>query len=139
VDFIGTGSPWDAGALKLYNPSRRTLTVDDVSVDFLFNGFVFQTYDLWGPYPLTVPGKSTLILTQTHFFNFDTSEPADIALCEDFGIFALVNVTVGAKDPETKVFIDSDRILNTGGIDLNLCTGGNQGHDWVALNQLEED
>src|SRR5206468_473811 len=61
VEFVGTGSPWDAGALKIDNPSANPLTVDDVSVDFTFLGFTFVTYDLWGPYPRTVPKKSTLI------------------------------------------------------------------------------
>lgn len=139
VQFIGTGSPWDAGALKLYNPSKRTLTVDDVSVDFDFFGFVFASYDVWGPYPLTVPGKGTLILTQTDFFNFDTSEPGDFVTCDDIGILPFVHVTVGAKNPETKTFIDDGLILNTGGIDINFCTGGNEGHDWVALELLDED
>jgi hypothetical protein len=139
VDFIGTDSPWDAGALKLYNPSKRTLTVDDVSVDFDFFGFVFATYDVWGPYPLTVPGKGTLILTQTDFFTFDTSEPGGFVTCDNIGILPIVHVTVGAKDPETKTFLDSGLILNTGGIDVNFCNGGNEGHDWAALEQLDED
>ncbi len=116
--------------------SKRTLTIDDVTVDIDYFGAVIATYDVWGPYPITVAGKSTLILTQTDFFNFDTSEPSDIVLCEDVGLTPFVHVTVGVKDPETKTFIDSSQILNTGGIEVNFCSGANEGHDWVALGQV---
>jgi hypothetical protein len=140
VQFIGTSSTWDAGALKLHNPSANPLTVDDVSVDFLaFGVFPFVTYDIWGPYPLTVAKKGTLILTQTSFFNFDTSEPGGFAICENiFGIVGVVHVTVGVQSPETKTFVDSGLILNTGGIDVANCGGGNEGHEWVGLS-AEED
>jgi hypothetical protein len=139
IDFIGTGSPWDAGALMLRNPSANPVTVDDVSVDFVIFGFVFVTYDVWGPYPLTVPAKGKLILTQTDFFNFDTSEPGDFASCDNFGIIGVVHVTVGAQSPETKTFVDSGQILNTGGIDVANCGGGNEGHEWVGLSAEETD
>jgi hypothetical protein len=139
VDFVGTDSPWDAGALKITNPSAVPLTVDDVSVDFTVFGFTFVTYDLWGPYPRTVAGKSTLILTQTDFFNFDTSEPGGFVSCFDIGITGVVHVTVGAGSPETKTFVDSGQILNTGGIDVANCGGGNEGHEWVGLSAEEND
>jgi len=50
VIFRGSGPPFDAGAIRVTNPSPRTLTVNDVSVDI---GSVH--YDLWGPYPILVP------------------------------------------------------------------------------------
>ena len=45
----------------------------------------------------------------------------------------------GAKDPETKTFVDSGQILNTGGIDVASCSGDNEGHDWVNVAPVEDD
>ena len=64
VRFIGAGDVFDAGAIRIVDPSRRPLTIDDVSVDI-----GSATYDLWGPYPIVVAGKSSLVLTQTAEWN----------------------------------------------------------------------
>jgi len=109
VTFIGTGAPWDAGVLKLDNPSTNALTVDDVSV--VLGPF---TFDLWGPYPITVPGKSTLILTQTAFYNFDTSDVVAGPCDAPSSVIPVINVTVGARNQETKTFEDTGQVLDTG-------------------------
>ncbi len=135
VTFRGTGPDWDAGAIMLRNPSHNPLTVDDVNVEI-----GVTTYDLWAPYPIVVPGKGTLILTQTAFFDFDTSDvpgndvtvPCDTPSTD----IPAVHVTVGARHPKTKTFFDNTQVLNTGGVDPVTCTpGANEGHAWKRVKR----
>jgi hypothetical protein len=128
VRFIGGGDAFDAGAIRIVNPSRRPLTIDDVSVEI-----GSATYDLWGPYPIVVAGKSSVVLTQTVQYDFDTSEPA-IATCEPSGDIPLVHIVVGSRNPKTRTFTDAGQVLNTGGVDPGACSGANEGHDWVRIH-----
>jgi hypothetical protein len=130
VVFQGSGSPFDAGAIRIDNPSNQTLTVQDVVVDI---GGV--TYALW-TFPAAVPPKSTLILTQTTQFDFDTSEPG-ITTCDPTGTIPTVSITVGAKNQSTKVFADAGQVLNTGGIDLGACPDTNEGHAWSRVHPVD--
>jgi hypothetical protein len=131
VTFIGKGDFFDAGAIRIVNPSANPLTIDGVTVDI---GTVH--YDLWGPYPMMVAGKSSLILTQTAEFNFDTSEPGDVATCTPTGDVPVIHLTVGSRHPKTRIFLDKDQVLNTGGIDpgSSACTGVNEGLPWVRIH-----
>lgn len=128
VRFIGGGDAFDAGAIRIVNPSRRPLTIDDVSVEI-----GSATYDLWGPYPIVVAGKSSVVLTQTVQYDFDTSEPAT-ATCEPSGDIPLVHIVVGSRNPKTRTFTDAGQVLNTGGVDPGACSGANEGHDWVRIH-----
>jgi hypothetical protein len=131
TNFIGSGAPWDAGAIKLDNPSAQPLTVDSVVVDI--GPF---TYSLWGTF--TIPGKGTAILTQTTQFNFDTSDAllTDPTLCVPSGFIPVVHVTVGAGNPVTKDFVDEDQVLNTGGVDATNCPpGSNEGLRWQEVHE----
>jgi hypothetical protein len=129
VTFVGTDAPWDAGAVRLDNPSKNPLTVDDVSVEI---GAV--SIDLWGPYPIIVPGKSRLILTQTDFFNFDTSDVVAGPCDSPSTVIPVVHVTVGSH-MRTKSFRDVGQVLITAGIDPAVCTGANEGHAWQRITQ----
>ena len=131
VVFQGSGSPFDAGAIRIDNPSNQTLTVQDVVVDI---GGV--AYALW-TFPASVPPKSTLILTQTTQFDFDTSEPGGVATCDPTGTIPTVSVTVGAKDQSTKVFADAGQVLNTGGVDPGACSDANEGHAWSRVHAVD--
>src|SRR6266540_2522160 len=128
VVFRGSGPPYDAGAIRIVNPSARTLTVNDVSVDI---GSVH--YDLWAFYPILVPGKGSLILTQTVQYDFDTSEPGGNETCIPTGEIPVVKVVIGRKHLQTKVFRDVGQVLNTGGIDSGTCQGGSEGHAWQRV------
>ena len=103
-------------------------TIDDVSVDV-----GSAHYDLWGPYPIVVGGKSSQILTQTAEFDFDTSEPS-VTTCDPTGEIPLVHIVVGSRNPKTRTFTDSGQVLNTGGVDPGSCTLASEGHDWVRLH-----
>ena len=67
--FIGNGPSFDAGAIRLDNPTGAPLPVDNVSVDLQRPGPVFK---LWGSF--TIPAHGSAILTQTGQYNFDTSD-----------------------------------------------------------------
>ncbi len=128
VIFIGTSTNWDAGAIKLDNPSNQPLTVDSVTVD------IGPTLGInpWSPVtPICIPARGTAILTQTAFFNFDTSDIPTIS-CTPDGFIPVVHVTVGANN-NIKSFKDTGQVLNTGGVDAATC-GGTEGHAFVEIH-----
>jgi hypothetical protein len=167
VIFIGVAEPttgtFDAGAIRLDNPSEEALTVDNVTVDI----GTLTGIDPWSGcgvappcksvFPFTIPGKGTAILTQTFVpgqpsppllqpspplpgvgaFNFDTSDIPTPGNCVADGLTPLVHVTVGSSNQNTKDFVDDTQVLNTGGVDLGGCvqSPANEGHDWVEVHE----
>ncbi|HEY6909571.1 MAG TPA: Ig-like domain-containing protein [Myxococcales bacterium] len=127
VLFIGSSSPFDAGAIRLDNPTASPVAVDSVVVDLQRPG---PTFNLWGSF--TIPPQSSAILTQTTQFNFDTS---------DFEIVGCGG-TVSAGDPRvprvtvtaggvSSAFLDTGHVLDTGGFDL-ACIG-NESLQWRLI------
>lgn len=135
--FIGAGPSFDAGAIRLDNTSSSPITVSDVFVtvpgwttsstrDANGNG----TADLWGSF--TIAPNSTVILTQTGEFNFDTS---------DFGINGCGNPIPDGQSPFPTVkitingtaatFNDTGHVLDTGAFDL-ACRG-NESLQWRLI------
>src|SRR5215469_5117878 len=152
VIFIGTSSPgpWDAGAIKLENPSEQPLTIDSVTVDI---GAATGINPWSSSTPFIIPGKGTAILTQTSSagtFNFDTSDgcsPGGLTCSSASGTntpgpctapssdIAVVHVTV-ADGTLTKSFIDEDQVLNTIGVDGFFCfASSNESHDWEDVHE----
>jgi len=129
VIFRGGGTLFDAGAIRIVNPSAQPLTIDDVSVDV---GSV--SYDPWGPYPIVVPGKGSLILTQTVEYDFDTSEAGGEATCDPSGEIPVVHIVVGSRHAKTRTFLDTAQVLNTGGVDSGACSDANEGHAWLRIH-----
>jgi hypothetical protein len=131
VVFVGSGDRFDAGAIRIVNPSAQPLTVDDVWVQI-----GAAQYAIW-TFPMTVPGKGSLILTQTDgvTFNFDTSEPG-VVTCDPTGDVPLVHISVGSRHPKTRTFVDTGQVLNTGGVDVGAgeCGGANEGLPWVRVH-----
>jgi len=155
VIFIGTSSPgpWDAGAIKLENPSEQPLTVDSVTIDI---GAATGINPWSASTPFTIPGKGTAILTQTSSagtFNFDTSDecsPGGPTCSSASGTntpgpctapssaIPVVHVTVGDGPTLTKSFIDEDQVLNTIGLDGFFCfASANESHDWEDVHEGE--
>ena len=138
VIFIGavetTTQAWDAGAIRLDNPSEETLTVDNVTVDIGPAGGI----NPWtASFPFKIPGKGTAILTQTGgAFNFDTSDIPTIT-CTPDGFIPLIHVTVGSPNQGTKNFVDEDQVLNTGGVDRAHCGPPflNEGQPWSEVHE----
>ncbi len=144
VVFVATpDSPsggWDSSALRIENLGATPLTNVVVSVDIGSHHFA-----LWGTN--TIPVGNSLILAQTSFQNFDGSDtsPAGCYGCDPMlcmtsvsSTIPVVHVTIGGQ---TANLPDSDRILNTGGVDSAGCpdTGfvavrREESVPWHALN-----
>lgn len=129
------GGVFDAGVIKLDNPSNEPLTVDNVTVHIGLN-----TISIWGTTPFCIPGKGTAVLTQTGGvlgFNFDTSDIGPPGACGSPNtLVPLVDVTVGAN-LNTKTFKDTGQVLNTGGVDKRTCPApgpNNEGHAYVQIH-----
>jgi hypothetical protein len=128
--FIGSGPPWDAGAVRLVNNSSSPVSVDDVSVDLHHGsgGASGPVFDLWGSF--VIPANGQAILTQTTQFNFDTSDDP----FETCGTTApasdprIPTVTVTVSGSPTTVS-DAGHILDTGGFDA-VCLG-NESIQWT--------
>jgi RHS repeat-associated protein len=135
--FIGNGPSFDAGAIRLDNNSSTPILINDVFVtvpgwttsntnDAHGNGIA----DLWGSF--TIAPNSTVILTQTNEFNFDTS---------DFGVRGCGDTLANGQAPVPTVkitingvattFNDTGHVLDTGGFDL-ACRG-NESLQWRLI------
>jgi hypothetical protein len=121
---------WDAGAVRLVNPSGSPVTVDRVTV-----GIGPQSWDLWGA-GLVVPAGGSLVLTQTtDAFNFDTSELYRFGCYPRVPDIPVVHVTIAGA---TTDYRDGAQVLNTGGTDGATCayagTWFEEGHDWMTVS-----
>ena len=146
--LIGTPGPngeWDAGVLKIDNPSTTTpLVVQSVTVDI---GPV-TGIDPWatGVFPQTIPPGNTLMLTEDlGTFDFDTSDippaaaPPPQGSCTHDTFIPLIHVTVGTSTQLTRNFADTTQVLNTGGVDKGRCPAGtvaNEGSPFVQLDEV---
>jgi RHS repeat-associated protein/uncharacterized repeat protein (TIGR01451 family) len=123
VTFLGgTGSFYDAGAIRFDNNSDQAIVFDTVSVDigpFHFN--------IWGNNIVVQPHGIT-ILTQTRDYNFDTSDAPET--CRPSGYIPEIHVTQAGV---VTTFKDTRQILNTKGIDPVDCGGGNESHAWERI------
>lgn len=124
VVFVGTppssGAP-DAGAIMITNTSGSSITVNDISVNI--GGNIF---DLWGSNTL-LAGQS-LIVTQTSFYNFDSSDFSGSSCGVNNGVLPTVTATV---DGVATTFTDSGQVLNTSGYDF-ACQG-NESFAWRPI------
>ena len=127
VVFLGGGTVFDSGAIRLDNSTDEPIAVDKLTVDLERPGPV---YDLWGSF--TVPAHGSVILTQTVYSNFDSSDhpivscggtpsPGDPRVPK-------VSVTIGGA---TTDYFDTGHILDTGGSDL-ACLG-NESLPWRLI------
>jgi len=126
--FIGNGPTFDAGAIRLDNPTDVPLPVDNVSVDLQRPGHVFN---LWGSF--TIPAHGSAILTQTSEYNFDTSD-FPIASCPTPAPSSdqhvpKVTVTIGGVPTS---LLDTGHVLDTGGFDSASCKP-NESLQWRSI------
>jgi hypothetical protein len=113
---------YDAGAIRLDNPTKSPITVTRVSVNdhsSLVGGKFF--YNLWGSF--TVAAGKSVILTENpphspaNHDNFDTSGyPGN--QCTPIKIAPKVSITIAGV---TTTLADSTHVLDTGGIDEGYC------------------
>ena len=126
--FIGNGPSFDAGAIRLDNPTDVPLPVDNVSVDLQRPGPVFK---LWGSF--TIPAHGSAILTQTQQYNFDTSD-YPLASCPTPAASSdkrIPKVTVTIAGVPTSL-LDTGHVLDTGGFDYASCKP-NESLQWRSI------
>ena len=126
--FIGNGPSFDAGAIRLDNPTGAPLPVDNVSVDLQRPGPVFK---LWASF--TIPAHGSAILTQTQQYNFDTSD-YPLASCPTPAASSdkrIPKVTVTIAGVPTSL-LDTGHVLDTGGFDYASCKP-NESLQWRSI------
>src|SRR5438128_1402161 len=126
--FIGNGPSFEAGAIRLDNPTGVPLAVDSVSVDLQRPGPVFK---LWGSF--TIPAHGSAILTQTGQYNFDTSD-SPIQSCPTPASSSdkrIPKVTVTITGVPTSL-LDTGHVLDTGGFDYASCKP-NESLQWRSI------
>ncbi|HEY6181439.1 MAG TPA: Ig-like domain repeat protein, partial [Terriglobales bacterium] len=127
VNFVGGGTVYRAGAIRLDNPGVAPVVVDQVVVDLGRPGPMFQ---LWQN--ITVPAGGSAILTQTQDGNFNTSASpivgCGLPLAQDESRIPKVTVTIAGTSTD---YLDSAHVLDTGGFDSSC--RGNQSLDWRAI------
>jgi len=128
VAFIGAGSPTNAGAIRIDNPTSAPLFVNSVSVDMQRPGPVFN---LWGSF--TIPAQGSAILTQTEPGNFDTSAFPLTTTCGGTlapGETRIPKITVTIAGV-AQTFNDTAHVLDTGGFLLSC-----RGNESLAWRQI---
>ncbi len=120
VTFVGGGGS-DDGALRFDNSGTAPIVFDSVTVDI-----GPYHYDLW-PRNMSLAAGQILILTATSGDNFDTSDTP--ITCTPTGYIPQVHVSIGGV---VTTFKDTTQILNTGGIDVGVCTG-NESRSWTRI------
>ncbi len=131
VRFIGGGTSYRAGAIRLDNPTGSDITLDSVTVDLGRPGPVFS---LWKN--VVVPAFGSTILTQTADGNFNTSA-SPIASCGqalNAGETRVpkITLTVGGSGTD---YLDTAHVLDTGGFDSSC--RGNQSLQWRPLGTTD--
>ena len=127
INFVGGGTVYRAGAIRLDNPGSLPVTVDSVKVDLGRPGPVFQ---LWQN--IVVPAGGSTILTQAQDGNFNTSASpivgCGLQLAQNETRIPKVTVTIAGTSTD---YMDSAHVLDTGGFDSSC--RGNQSLDWRAI------
>jgi hypothetical protein len=126
VVFVGTDPTYDAGAVRIDNTDSVAHSYH-VVVDLNRPG---PAFDLWGN--VFVPAGDKLVLTQTAYFNFDTSdfpiEPTGTIAPPNFDP-PLVMVSVDGGAAQT--FKDTGHVLDTNGFDYAAI--GNESFAWRPI------
>src|SRR6476646_3481786 len=127
VNFVGGGTMFRAGAVRLDNPGSLPVTVDSVKVDLGRPGPVFQ---LWQN--IVVPAGGSTIMTQTQDGNFNTSASpivgCGLALPPDETRIPKITITVAGTSTD---YADTAHVLDTGGFDSSC--RGNQSLQWRSI------
>ena len=129
VVFVGTVSGNDAGAIQIINNTGATVTINDVSVALHPLSYPGVVFDLWGSNVL-LAGQS-LILTQTGYYNFDTSDyPISPTRMPVMGGPNSPAVTITVNTIPTTLF-DTGHVLDTEGFDYAAI--GNESFAWRPI------
>src|ERR1043166_6400959 len=127
VNFVGGGTVYRSGVIRLDNPGVAPVVVDQVVVDLGRPGPVFQ---LWQN--VTVPAGGSAILTQTQDGNFNTSASpivgCGLSLAQNETRIPKITVTIAGANSD---YLDIAHVLDTGGFDSSC--RGNQSLEWRPI------
>src|SRR5262249_30345826 len=127
ISFVGGGTAYRSGAIRLDNPNGTPLTIDRVTVDLGRPGPVFQ---LWQN--VAVPAGGSAILAQTQDGNFNSSASPMVgcgaALAANETRIPKITVTIAGESTE---YLDTAHVLDTGGFDSSC--RGSQSLEWRAI------
>jgi hypothetical protein len=129
-------SCFDAGAIRLDNPTASDVSVSDVSVDIHSSIAGGKVFDLWGSF--TVPAGKTVILTENPPGDTATSDDFDTSgypgnQCTPITVAPTVTITVGGA---RTTLSDSGHVLDTGGIDQGFCGTGSDKNESLAWRPI---
>ena len=151
VTFNGiTTGPWDAGAIRIDNPTGSAVTIDSINVTLPAatpntcdgpTGCRPVTFtNLWGSF--TIPAHSSYIVTEltpTSNDDFDTSDYAfngcGVAATAGQGGIPVVSI---ASSGITQKFSDNGHVLDTLGYD-KACNGSNESFPWTQIGGVTAD
>ncbi len=129
-------SCFDAGAIRLDNPTAAAISVSNVSVDVHSSIPGGKVFSLWGSF--AVPAGQSVILTENppgdtaSYDDFDTSGyPGNV--CTPITVAPTVTITVGGA---ATTLVDSTHVLDTGGIDQGYCGTGNDKNESIAWRPI---
>lgn len=144
----GGGGSYSAGAIRIDNGAAASLTLTNAYVDV--GDCRFQP---WGELlPATAQPGQSLVLTQTGqlgppqpapcdalmspefpaLHNFETSLPPELQCDPTIGSVPMI--TLVFEDGRTLTVTDADKVLNTGGVHRNVCTGRGHYTPWTAVD-----
>jgi fibronectin type 3 domain-containing protein len=123
---------YDAGAIRLENlGSTPTVLSPGFRVDGFANGASFQLWDSYIGSGFSLQPGQNLILTQTKYANFNTSDQPSISNpASSTNNQPVVHLTL---DGQANNFTDSNQVLNTGGYDPGAAYGTSETTSWQPL------
>jgi hypothetical protein len=129
-------SCFDAGAIRLDNPTATAISVSNVSVDVHSSIPGGKVFSLWGSF--AVPAGQSVILTENPPGDTATSDDFDTSgypgnVCTPITVAPTVTITVGGV-PTT--LVDSTHVLDTGGIDQGYCGTGSDKNESIAWRPI---
>ncbi len=134
--FVGTTSPYDAGALRVHNSGVTPFTIDDVTVTF-WQG---STFDLWGSGHVVGSGEDA-VFTQTGYYNFDTSDLYSFGdyrcLTRDVFCDSIAPDVAVTINGVTTHYADYGHVLDTYAFDL--ATRDNESIGWHVVGDTAID
>ena len=131
VRFVGGGTSYRAGAIRLDNPTGSDISLDSVTVDLGRPGPLFQ---LWKS--VVVPAFGSAILTQTANENFNSSASPITGCGQPLNAnetrIPRITLTIGGSGTD---YLDTAHVLDTGGFDSSC--RGNQSLQWRPVGTTD--
>lgn len=138
--YVGENSPWDAPAVRLDNGTGTAIA--GVNVDVKLNAaHDYSGFAQW--HNRTLPAGGQLVVTELTPGTFDLSDvippnpPRGVCSPMPDSPLPVVKVT---QEGKTYFFVDSDRVMSTGGVDGAGCPltdhPNDESHQWIQIGSI---